>query len=307
MNREIVRIDRELCNGCGVCIPNCHEGALQLIDGKATLVSELMCDGLGACLGHCPEGAITIETREAAAYDETAVIQEMVSQGKNVILAHLSHLKEHSQFDYLKEGVHYLRSHQQELQFNLSEVLQTVHAIPSTPHEKEAGPSSPGKEAIPAPQSHGGGCPGSRVMSFSSDEKSEPEPAAPQRSQLRQWPIQMHLINPNAPYFKKADLLLAADCVAFALGEFHTLQLKGRSLAIACPKLDEEQETYLAKLIELIDVAQINTLQVIIMEVPCCHGLVRLAQSAVQSAKRKVPIKAIVVGIKGDIVSESWL
>ncbi len=302
--REIVRIDRDLCNGCEACIPNCHEGALQMIDGKATLVSELMCDGLGACLGHCPVGAITIETREAERYDETAVMKVMVPQGKNVILAHLKHLKEHQQFEFLKEGARYLREHREEIPFDVDEIFQTIHALPAPPRSPQPAPA-PGPAKPAAPPS--GGCPGSRVLSFAKEENAKPEDLGPQPSQLRQWPIQMHLINPNAAYFRKADLLLAADCVAFALGGFHSQYLKGKSLAIACPKLDEDQDTYLAKLVDLIEQAEINTLQVMVMEVPCCHGLVRLAQTAQRTAKRKVPVKTTVVGLQGNIVSESWL
>ena len=123
MKREIVNIDEELCNGCGDCIPNCHEGALQIIDGKARLISDLMCDGLGACLGYCPEGAITMEEREAEAYDEVKVMKDMVFKGKNTIIAHLSHLKNHNQTNFLKLGVEYLLDNQDRLDFNLDEVI----------------------------------------------------------------------------------------------------------------------------------------------------------------------------------------
>jgi NAD-dependent dihydropyrimidine dehydrogenase PreA subunit len=307
MKREIVRIDRDLCNGCGLCIPNCHEGALQMIDGKATLVSELMCDGLGACLGHCPVEAITIETREAERYNETTVIQAMIPHGKNVILAHLKHLKEHQQFEFLKEGARYLLEHRLEIQFDVEEILQAIHAMPSVPQKMQATPETVRQNPAPKPTPPAGGCPGSRMMSFSSAGDDKSESGSPQKSQLRQWPIQMHLINPNASYFRKADLILAADCVAFSLGGFHSQYLKGKSLAIACPKLDEDQDSYVAKLSDLIDQAEINTLQVMVMEVPCCQGLVRLAQTAARSAKRKVPIKTTMVGIKGDIISEGWL
>jgi len=124
MKREIVRIDKELCNGCGDCIPNCHEGALQIIDGKARLVSDLMCDGLGACIGFCPLGAITMEEREAEAYDEIEVMKEMVTKGKNTLIAHLNHLKDHGQNDLLKQGLDYLAKIQDKLEFDLDGVLQ---------------------------------------------------------------------------------------------------------------------------------------------------------------------------------------
>ncbi len=127
MLRDIIKIDDEKCNGCGLCVPNCHEGALQVIDGKVRLVSELMCDGLGACIGHCPEGAITIEKREAAPYDEIAVISEMVKKGANTVIAHLRHLKDHHEYGYLEEGTTWLEVHSNELSFSVEEVLDAVN------------------------------------------------------------------------------------------------------------------------------------------------------------------------------------
>jgi ferredoxin len=288
MLREIVTIDEELCNGCGDCVPACHEGALQIIDGKARLVSDLMCDGLGACLGHCPQGSITIEKREAEPYNETKVMEIMVGKGRNTVVAHLKHLKEHDEAEFLKEGVAYLKAHAEQLEFNIDEVIREVHKS--------------GEESC------GGGCPGSRPMSF--------EPASASvagagmvsgQSELRQWPVQMHLINPSAGYFNRADVIIAADCVAFTLGNFHSEYLKGKSLAIACPKLDNHLEVYVEKIKSLIDDAQVNTLQVMIMQVPCCGGLLQLVQSAANNAGRKVPIKLTVVGIEGDILQERWV
>ena len=127
MKRDILKIDEELCNGCGLCVPNCHEGALQVIDGKVRLVSELMCDGLGACIGHCPEGAITIETREAEPYNETRVMEQMKDKGKNTVIAHLKHMKDHGETGFLQEGIAYLKEHRAELSFNLDEVISAVH------------------------------------------------------------------------------------------------------------------------------------------------------------------------------------
>ena len=136
MKRDILKIDDELCNGCGFCVPNCHEGALQVIDGKVRLVSELMCDGLGACIGHCPEGAITIEKREAEPYNEVRVMEQMNDKGKNTVIAHLKHIKDHGATSYLRDGVGYLKEHQTELEFNLDEVISEVHnhgkIIPAT-------------------------------------------------------------------------------------------------------------------------------------------------------------------------------
>lgn len=152
------------------------------------------------------------------------------------------------------------------------------------------------------------GCPGSRMMDFSQKKVSEgEEPTGKIESQLRQWPIQLHLISPLAPYFRGADVLLTADCVAYALGDYHRQYLKGKSLAIACPKLDEGQDIYVDKIKAWIDEAKINTLTVMIMQVPCCMGLLNLAQEAVAKATRKVPVKYLVVGLQGEILQEEWV
>jgi NAD-dependent dihydropyrimidine dehydrogenase PreA subunit len=288
MIREIVTIDEALCNGCGDCVPACHEGALQIIDGKVRLVSDLMCDGLGACIGHCPQGAIAIEKREAEPYDEAKVMSVMIQKGKNTVVAHLRHLKEHNEREYLKQGVQFLNENAEKISFKVEEVLNEVHT--SGTHQ------------------HGGGCPGSKAMSF--EPKSaviDTDTNISGRSELRQWPVQMHLINPQAGYFQHSDVVLAADCVAFSLGNFHQQYLKGKSLAIACPKLDGGQEVYIGKIKSLIDDAQINTLHVMIMQVPCCAGLLQMAQIAASQSARKVPIKVSVVGIEGDILSEKWV
>lgn len=241
MVREVVKIDEELCDGCGLCIPGCHEGALQLIDGKARLISDLMCDGLGACLGHCPQGAITIEKREAVPYNETKVMSE-------------------------------------------------VHGH-SEGHAHHAG----------------GGCPGSRTMTFEPKTVVMETESGPGQSELRQWPVQMHLVNPVAPYFKNSDVLIAADCTAFALGGFHRQYLRGKSLAIACPKLDSDMEVYVEKMNRMIDEAKVNTITVMIMQVPCCMGLLQLVKTAASRAQRKVPVKLIVVGMEGEILKEEWI
>ena len=151
------------------------------------------------------------------------------------------------------------------------------------------------------------GCPSSRMMDFNKTDKENTGPAVGKiNSQLTQWPIQMHLINPSAPYYQGADVLLTADCVAYALGDFHRDYLKDKSIAIACPKLDQGQDVYLEKIKAWIDEAKINTLTVLIMQVPCCGGLLNLAQQAADGAKRKVPIKYVVVGVQGEILQEEW-
>jgi len=152
------------------------------------------------------------------------------------------------------------------------------------------------------------GCPGSQMMNFQNENPAAgSEPKGTIASQLRQWPIQLHLISPEAPYYQGADVVLAADCVAYAVGDFHREHLKGKALAIACPKLDSEQQVYQQKIKAWLEEAQINTLTVMIMQVPCCMGLLQLAQQAAAESKRKVPVKSLVVGVKGEILQEEWL
>jgi len=295
MIREIVNIDEELCNGCGECIPNCHEGALQMIDGKARLISDLMCDGLGACLGHCPVGAITIEKREAEAYDEVKVMQVMVEKGANTVIAHMKHLKDHNETDFLKQAVGFLKQNEANIGLDVSAIIKEVHN-----HGKQA-------EATHEGHNHGG-CPGSRTMSFEPKGLQLPDQnTVSGASQLRQWPVQLHLVSPQANYFQKADVLIAADCVAFAMGNFHQDYLKDKTLAIACPKLDNGLDIYTQKIQSMIDDAQINTLTVMIMQVPCCRGLLQVVQNAAQSAQRKVPVKAVIVSVEGDVLQEDWI
>jgi len=278
--RRIIIIDQKKCDGCGACIPNCPEGAIQLIDGKARLISDMFCDGLGACLGHCPQGAIRVEERHAEPYDERKVMKNIVKQGKNTILAHLHHLKEHGEIEYLNDALEYLKEH------NINVDFKT---------EKKA--------ELFQPQ----GCPSSHSFSFTRDKTVQQTSAQSQPSLLQQWPVQMHLINPDAKYFKHSDVLLAADCVAYSIGDFHQRFLKGKTLAIACPKLDSNKDMYLDKLIKLIDEANINTLTVVTMQVPCCTGLLLMAKKSVEEATRKIPIKHIIVSIKGEILKDEWI
>jgi NAD-dependent dihydropyrimidine dehydrogenase PreA subunit len=309
MKRDILKIDEELCNGCGKCVPNCHEGALQVIDGKVRLVSELMCDGLGACIGHCPEGAITIESREAEPYNETLVMSQMKDKGKNTIIAHMKHLKDHGETGFLQEAVSYLRSNRIELGFEPDSIILEVHN-----HRNIAAAAATGGLHVAASHHHAansqhdGGCPGSRTMVLERSENNAVSTLlTSQPSELRQWPVQMHLVNPNAPYFRSADLLLAADCVAFSMGGFHSNHLKGKSLAIACPKLDHGTESYVDKLTAMVEVSKVNTITVMMMEVPCCGGLLQMVRAALANASRKVPVKKIIVGINGEILQEEWV
>jgi len=285
--RKIIKIDEDKCDGCGACIPNCPEGALRVVDGKARLVSDLLCDGLGACLGECPKGAITIEERAAAEYDESEVMKNMVRQGTNTVRAHLKHLKDHGQDEYLAQAMTFLKS----------KGIDMKEVVPPAASPKETGKKS------------SCGCPSARTMTFENETAPEKGgcggPAA--GSQLRQWPVQLHLLSPAAPYFKKADVVLAADCSAYAYGNFHNDFLKGKILAIACPKLDEGREIYTEKLAAMINDAAINTLTVVTMEVPCCGGLLNLAQAALAAAVRKVPLRHIVIGLQGGIKSDAWL
>lgn len=299
MIREVVKIDENLCNGCAECVPACHEGALQIIDGKARLISDLMCDGLGACLGHCPMDAITIEKREAEPYNEIKVMEIMVSKGKNTVVAHMKHLKDHNETQFLKEAVHFLRQNSEQLSFSADEVIREVHN-----HGHVASQSHQHAHATHG----GGGCPGSQAQTITPKGYVVDSGAMVSgQSELRQWPVQMHLINPAANYFQNSDVVIAADCVAFAMGNFHQKFLKGKTLAIACPKLDDGQETYINKITRLINEANVNTITVLIMQVPCCGGLLQIAKIASSQASRKVPLKLLVVSIEGEVLKEEWV
>jgi ferredoxin len=292
MVRKIIHIDEERCTGCGLCIPNCPEGAIQLIDGKARMVSDLFCDGLGACLGHCPEGAISIEEREAEPYSEREVMENIVRGGQNVIRAHLKHLEEHGEQGYLSQARVFLKE----------------RGIP-IPDGGEKADTQPAPDSA-AGRGATGGCPGSRVQAFETPHEAA---AAGQAlhggrfSELTHWPVQLHLTPVMAPHFEGKDVLLSADCVAHALGDFHRRFLKGKMLAIACPKLDSDQDIYRDKITALIDHGNINTLTVVTMEVPCCRGLLMLARGAAEIASRKVPLKSVVVSVKGEVLHEEWV
>lgn len=233
--RKIVKIDEEKCTGCGLCIPNCAEGALQIVDGKAKIVKEIYCDGLGACLGYCPEGAITIDEREAVAFDEEATKK------------HIEELK-----------------------------------------KKE-------KKELPC------GCPGTAVKTLKAQgSRLKAEGRIKNESELMNWPIQLMLVPVEAPYLRNADLLIAADCVAFSYPDFHQDFLKGRVLLLGCPKLDAAT-IYEEKLTEIFKSNTIKSITLLHMEVPCCFGMNHIVSEALRLSGKKIPLKEVTIGIKGDV------
>jgi Pyruvate/2-oxoacid:ferredoxin oxidoreductase delta subunit len=246
--RKIVRIDEEKCNGCGLCIPNCAEGALQVVEGKAKLITDKFCDGLGACLGHCPEDAITIMEREAEQFDEKAVELHL---------------------------------------HNEKDVQSKTRLYP---------------KAEPVPSFSG--CPSSRAMHFKPSQSpvaTEPSPRAV--SELSHFPVQLKLVPVNAPFFQGADLLVVADCVPLAYANFHQDFLKGKAVVVGCPKLDDVQ-WYRNKLTEIFRTNPIKSITLPFMEVPCCFGLVKATEDALMASGKKIPLKKVKIGIRGEIQPE---
>ena len=237
--RNIVHIDQEKCDGCGQCVDACAEGAIELIDGKANLMSESYCDGLGACLGECPQGAITIEQRQAEAFDEAAVE------------AHL---------------------------------------------HRNVPPSSPGAF----------GCPG--LANQQLRRQAEPGEAEPggEAGTLSSWPVQLKLISEQSPAFNEAHVLLSADCVPFAMGDFHQRLLKGRTLVVGCPKLDDAS-FYAEKLASILRNNPVKSLAVVHMEVPCCSGLTQIARQAVGQSGKVLPLEDITIDLQGRILDVQQL
>lgn len=228
MKRRIIRIDEAACNGCGMCAAACHEGAIEMVDGKARLTREDYCDGLGDCLPACPTGAITFEEREAPAYDHAAVM--------------------------------------------------AAKAAKSAP--------------LPC------GCPGSMSRTIQRTDDGVVS-AGEIPSQLRQWPVQIKLAPINAPYFQGCDLLIAADCTAYAYGAFHRDFIQGRVTLIGCPKLDEGD--YSEKLTAILAQNEVRSVTVVRMEVPCCGGILRAVQTAVANSGRDIPLHCVVVGTDGSL------
>jgi ferredoxin len=239
MKRNIVTIDESRCDGCGLCVGKCAEGALQIVDGKARLVSEVYCDGLGACLGECPRGAITVEEREAPAFDEQAVHDHLARRER-------------------------------------------------------------GKPKTAEPLACG--CPGTALRSFLKAQASGPETAdAPESpSELSQWPVQLRLVPPHAPFLKGADILVCADCVPFALPDLHRRYLKGKAVLVGCPKLDDAGY-YVDKLAQIIETSEPKSITIVHMEVPCCFGLKRIAEMAMEQCGIIVPTNEVTISLDGKI------
>jgi ferredoxin len=229
--RNILKIDEEKCNGCGLCAKACAEGAIKIIHGKAKLVSETYCDGLGACIGHCPQNAITIEQREAKPFDEEAT----------------------------KEHLKQMKQQQQPAAFV---------------------------------------CPGMQAAKLRDTAEKSDSAAGDVSSQLANWPVQLKLVSVHAPYFADADLLLVADCVPFAMGDFHSRFLKGHNIVVGCPKLDDAG-FYIDKLADILKANKLKSLGVVHMEVPCCHGLTRIAQEALKKAGVKMTFEDVTIGLNG--------
>ncbi len=239
-DRNIIVIDEEKCDGCGVCVPSCAEGAIAVVGGKARLVRDSYCDGLGACIADCPQGALTVERRDAEPFDAAAV------------------------------------------------ALHLAEEATRKDRDDPAGPFFPS-------------CPGSKPRAWVDEF---PRPAAEKAvlpSELRQWPVQLHLVPPDAPWLDGADLLLVADCVPVTLSSFHRDYLRGKRIVIACPKLDGRQERYIEKLAAMMDGSGVRSLTVMIMEVPCCSGLFRIAEAAAEKATTAVRPALEVVGIDGAV------
>ena len=253
--RKIVRIDEDRCDGCGLCVPDCAEGAIQVIDGKARLVGENLCDGLGACLGACPKDAITIEERPADAFDEAA-----------------------------------------------------VEARRPRPPAAETGAGQPAcaPGAAPGAAPEPCGCPGAAIRRIAAAPPEAPRAAAAAErpSRLGHWPVQLALLPAGGDVWRDADVLIAADCVAFAMPDFHERLLAGKTLAVSCPKLDDIGP-YVDKLAGVFANSTVKSITVAHMEVPCCTGIVRVVREALERAGRAdMPLRDVTVGVNGTIVRE---
>lgn len=267
MERDIITIDADLCNGCELCVSACHEGALQMIDGKAVLVSESYCDGLGDCLPECPTGAITIVRREADEFDKVAVEKHMAAN---------------------------------EAAADASAPLPS--GCPGTVSKTFDRDEAPEAEIEPSPC----GCPGthSKTLNRKDTPAAAPAPAAAapteSLSELRQWPVQLKLVPVNAPYFNGAKLLIAADCTAFASANVHSQFMKNKITLIGCPKLDDGD--YTEKLTQIIKQNNIKSVDVLRMSVPCCGGIEHAVTQALQNSGKMVPWSVTVLDTNGEVL-----
>lgn len=275
MKRKIVRIDEEKCDGCGLCVDACHEGALELVNGKARLVSESYCDGLGNCLPECPAGAITIEERDAADFDGEAVQQRLEAKRAG------APEKTGEKHTCACEGTH-------------------GHGIVPETLEPEA------LERKDAPEILACGCPGtqSRLIERDGHEHGDaaPQGTRAQESQLRQWPCQIRLVPAGAPYLDNAHLLVAADCTAYAYANLHQDFMRKRVTLIGCPKLDDAD--YAGKLTEILTKHEIRSITVLRMEVPCCGGIVEAVRQALIDSGRMIPWRVVTIGTGGSIIED---
>jgi NAD-dependent dihydropyrimidine dehydrogenase PreA subunit len=280
MIREIVHIDESKCDGCGLCVPACHEGAIRIVDGKARIVADRLCDGMGACLGHCPRGAITIEKREAPEFDEAAVQQHLAARGRPALAVG-------------QPAPERPRVHEENHGGGPGSRLRSFaprHSEPQAP----AGAGGGAEQAqLPArTMAQGGGVQaGGEVARAGSD-------ATP--SELAHWPVQLRLLPPVAPVLRGASLLIAADCVPVAYADFQSRMLRGRAVLIGCPKFDD-LSSYVEKLTQIIAINGLHEILVARMEVPCCGGILGAVLEARRRAGVPVPVRDVVVGVQGEI------
>lgn len=265
MLRKIIHINEKDCNGCGLCASACHEGAIQMVNGKAKLMRDDYCDGLGDCLPVCPTGAISFVEREAAAYDEQAVLRAR----------HEAHKAEGAK----PQGC------------PGSKPRAIVRE--ARPHAQASGECG---DKLPC------GCPGSDARALSRTKTEEAAPASAAQSELMQWPVQIKLVPVNAPYFDGANLLVAADCTAFAYGDFHRKFIKNHIAIIGCPKLDEGD--YADKLTAILANNNIKSVKVVRMEVPCCGGIENAVKRALQASGKFIPWQVVTISNDGRILED---
>ncbi len=283
MKRQIIKIDEDKCIGCGLCASACAEGAIQMVDGKARLISEVFCDGLGACLGECPVDAITIEQREAAPYSERETIEQLLPQGIKVVTLHLEHLKNHGQMKWHDEGVAVLKEKGIAIP-GVTETSDTSHN-PTTTGENNMTSKNESKEC---------GCPHATQQAL-----SQAASAKPTGQSLTNWPIQLQLLNPNSEVFDNADLVVAADCTAFSLPDFYKRFTKNKVLIIFCPKLDHANEHYVEKLAMIFSQHEIRSITLLRMQVPCCGGTAMIVGQALKRAGKEIDIVEYTVNFDG--------